>query len=48
MGLGEYLRPGYAQAVCHIGNCQMCIVTGPNIDMGVKLIKRAEISLKQN
>jgi hypothetical protein len=23
-------------------NCQMCIVTGPNIDMAIKLIKRAK------
>ena len=24
----------------HMRNCQMCIVTGPNIDLAIKLIKR--------
>ena len=24
----------------HFRNCQMCIVTGPNIDLAIKLIKR--------
>jgi late competence protein required for DNA uptake (superfamily II DNA/RNA helicase) len=24
----------------HFRNCQMCIVTGPNIDIAIKLIKR--------